>query len=152
MNFHSRMKQGDTRNDRYISYNDSNTQYKNYRKTRQRMIKNHTHIMNRTRWAIICLFRNRTLECKMICLQYSLTAYLLYLSMNYVITDCSVLKYGISQPHYSNKVMTSSNGNIFRVTGPLCGEFTGHRWIRRKKARDAELWCFLWFVPEQTVQ
>ena len=25
--------------------------------------------------------------------------------------------------------MTSSNGNIFRVTGPLCGEFTGHRWI-----------------------
>ena len=24
---------------------------------------------------------------------------------------------------------TSSNGNIFRVTGPLCGEFTGHRWI-----------------------
>ena len=25
--------------------------------------------------------------------------------------------------------MTSSNGNIFRVTGPLYGEFTGHRWI-----------------------
>ena len=29
------------------------------------------------------------------------------------------------------------NGNIFRVTGPLCGEFTGHRWIPRTKARDA---------------
>ena len=26
-------------------------------------------------------------------------------------------------------LMTSSNGNIFRVTGHLCGEFTGHRWI-----------------------
>ena len=26
-------------------------------------------------------------------------------------------------------MMTSSNGNIFRVTGPLCGEFAGHRWI-----------------------
>ena len=25
--------------------------------------------------------------------------------------------------------MTSSNGNIFRATGPLWGEFTGHRWI-----------------------
>ena len=25
--------------------------------------------------------------------------------------------------------MTSSNGNITRVTGPLCGKFTGHRWI-----------------------
>ena len=32
-------------------------------------------------------------------------------------------------------MMTSSNGNIFRVTGPLCGEFTGHRWIPRTKAR-----------------
>ena len=35
-------------------------------------------------------------------------------------------------------MMTSSNGNIFRVTGPLCGEFTGHRWIPRTKASDAE--------------
>ena len=26
-------------------------------------------------------------------------------------------------------MMTSSNGNISRITGPLCGEFTGHRWI-----------------------
>ena len=26
--------------------------------------------------------------------------------------------------------MTSSNGNIFRFTGHLCGEFTGHMWIR----------------------
>ena len=40
-------------------------------------------------------------------------------------------------------IMTSSNGNIFRVTGYLCGEFTGHRWIPRTKASDVELWCFL---------
>ena len=39
--------------------------------------------------------------------------------------------------------MTSSNGNIFRVTGHLCGEFTGPRWIPRTKASDAELWCLL---------
>ena len=26
-------------------------------------------------------------------------------------------------------MMTSSKGNIFRVTGHLCGEFTGPRWI-----------------------
>ena len=38
--------------------------------------------------------------------------------------------------------MTSWNGNIFRVTGPLCGEFTGHLWIPLTKASDAELWCF----------
>ena len=40
--------------------------------------------------------------------------------------------------------MTPSNGNIFRVPGPLCGEFTGHRWIPHTKASDAELRCFLW--------
>ena len=28
-------------------------------------------------------------------------------------------------PPCSVDMMTSSNGNIFRVTGPLCGEFTG---------------------------
>ena len=26
--------------------------------------------------------------------------------------------------------MTSTNRNIFSVTGPFCREFTGHRWIR----------------------
>ena len=45
-------------------------------------------------------------------------------------------------------MMTSSNGNIFRVTGHLCRESTGHRWIPSTKASDAELWCFLWSVPE----
>ena len=48
--------------------------------------------------------------------------------------------------------MTSSIGNIFRVTGPLCGEFTGDRWIPFTKASDGELWCFLWSAPEWTVE
>ena len=34
--------------------------------------------------------------------------------------------------------------NIFRVTGLLCGEFTGHRWSPFKKARVDELSCFHW--------
>ena len=38
--------------------------------------------------------------------------------------------------------MTSSNGNIFRVTGLLCGKFTGDRWIPRTKVSDAELGYF----------
>ena len=38
-------------------------------------------------------------------------------------------------------MMTSSNGNIFRVTGPLCGEFTSHRRIPLTKASESELWC-----------
>ena len=41
-------------------------------------------------------------------------------------------------------MLTSSNGNIFRVTGLLWGEFTGHRWIPLTKASGAELWYFLW--------
>ena len=35
-------------------------------------------------------------------------------------------------------MMTSSIGNIFRVTCPLCGEFTGLRWIPHIKDSDAE--------------
>ena len=38
-------------------------------------------------------------------------------------------------------MMASSNGNILRVTGPLCGEITGHQWIPLTKASDADLWC-----------
>ena len=45
-------------------------------------------------------------------------------------------------------MMSSSNGNAFRVTGHLCREFTGPRWIPLTKASDAELWCFLWSAPE----
>ena len=48
--------------------------------------------------------------------------------------------------------MTSSNGSISRVTGPLCGEFTGYRWIHLTKDIDAELWCILWSAPEQTFE
>ena len=48
-------------------------------------------------------------------------------------------------------MMTSSNGNIFRVTDPLWGESTGRRWIPLTNAIDAELWCFLWSASEQSV-
>ena len=59
-----------------------------------------------------------------------------------------VSKKGPGRHSQSPAMMTSSNGNIFRVTGHLCGKFTGPRWISRTKASDAELWCFLWFNPE----
>ena len=40
----------------------------------------------------------------------------------------------------SNSIMmTSSNRNIFCVTGLLCGKFTSRRWIPRAKAGDVEL-------------
>ena len=39
-------------------------------------------------------------------------------------------------------MMTSSIGNISRVAGLLCREFTGRRWNTLTEASDAELWCF----------
>ena len=63
-----------------------------------------------------------------------------------------VLGEGVMDERDSTRLMmTSSNGHIFRVTGNLCGDFTGHRWIPRTNASDAELWCFLWSAPEWTV-
>ena len=54
-----------------------------------------------------------------------------------------------SSPYWCHDVMsTSSNENILRITGLLCGEFTYQRWIPRTKASDAELWCFLWSAPK----
>ena len=50
--------------------------------------------------------------------------------------------------HTQVNMMTSSNGNIFRVTGHLCGEFPGLRWIPRTKASDAELLYCFWSVSE----
>ena len=55
----------------------------------------------------------------------------------------------ITQQTYPTSLymMMSLNGNIFRVTVHLCGEFTDHRWIPSTKASDTEL-CFLWSAPE----
>ena len=41
--------------------------------------------------------------------------------------------------HTDESMMTSSDGNIFRVTGHLGGKFIGHHGIPIKKASDAEL-------------
>ena len=40
---------------------------------------------------------------------------------------------------FSWHMMTSLNGNIIHITGPLCGKFTGDRWIPLTKTSDAEL-------------
>ena len=41
---------------------------------------------------------------------------------------CGLILANVRSPsglHYQDCMMTSPNGNIFSVTGPLCGEFTG---------------------------
>ena len=44
---------------------------------------------------------------------------------------------------WENHMMTSSNENIFRVTGPLCGEFTGDRWPHKGQWRGALLFTLI---------
>ena len=56
------------------------------------------------------------------------------------------------QSNDRDNMMTSSNGNVSRVTGPLLEEIIGHQWIPLVNASDAELWCFLWSAPEQTLE
>ena len=64
------------------------------------------------------------------------------------VLPATTLTLSVNGSSKSNGMVTSSDGYIFRVTGPLCGEFTGHRWIPRTEASDAELWIFLWLAPE----
>ena len=65
--------------------------------------------------------------------------YTQHLSIKNVILVADV----IENINVNHPMMTSSNGKKFRVTGYLCGEFTGPRWIPRTKASGAELRCFL---------
>ena len=46
-------------------------------------------------------------------------------------------------------MMTSSNGNIFRVTGSLCGEFTGPGEFPTQRTSNAWLWYFLWSTSKR---
>ena len=68
---------------------------------------------------------------------------ILHIPMQYICLGmCEIALWSVQ----SSSMMTPWNGNIFRVTGPLCGEFTGHRWIPLTKASDAEL-CWFLYVP-----
>ena len=48
---------------------------------------------------------------------------------NVLLQKCTVTSYVLKCATDNLHMMTSSNGNIFRVTGHLCGEITGHRWL-----------------------
>ena len=72
----------------------------------------------------------------------------LWRQCNEMIDQLNILMAFVALMIYIHIMMTSSSGNIFRVTAHLCGEFTGPRWILLTKASDAELWCFLWPASE----
>ena len=60
-------------------------------------------------------------------------------SINALRHSCVAL---VTQTNALHGMMASSDGIIFRVTGPLWGEYTGHPWIPLTKASDAELRYF----------
>ena len=47
-----------------------------------------------------------------------------------------------------NLMMTSSNGNIFRIIAHLCGEFTGHGEFHAQRPVTQSFDFFLWSAPE----
>ena len=55
-------------------------------------------------------------------------------------------------PQYWPLMMTSSNGYIYRVTGPLWGESTGHRRIPLTRPVPRSFDVFFISAPEQTVE
>ena len=61
---------------------------------------------------------------------------------NHMIVQVPVILKDISKRSQS-KHYDVIKWNMFSVTGPLCAEFTGLRWIPHTKSRGAELWCFL---------
>ena len=73
------------------------------------------------------------------------------LGKSFLIQRFSFFQVSLGDQSLNGCMITSSNWNIFRVTGHLWGESTGHRWIPLTKASSAELWCFLLSTPEQTV-
>ena len=102
---------------------------------------------------LLCSILNINVQLIYICLTYIYIAYGInreYFFIANISLYASHFMYGTPRGPRKAEIrwfiMTSSNGNIFRVTGPLCGEFTGDRWIPITKAIDAELWCFLWYL------
>ena len=104
------------------------------------------NIMYRILLLSLCLFD--ILHCVFICcIKSSLQIHMKSYWLEIFVYDIHVTLLSLA-PLCQSAMMTSSNGNIFRVTGHLCGEFTGPRWIPHTKASDAELWCLLWSAPE----
>ena len=127
----------------------------------------HIHIRDINAWSVVeklstCLHKlSQYLYPKTHIYEYNMLRVVShYITLHYMsqtISDISVLqrriliKWTVHPQKYScgsRSMMTSSNWNIFHVTGSLCGEFTGHRWIPRTKASDAGLWSFLWTAAE----
>ena len=64
------------------------------------------------------------------------------------VTMSTITKPGL----WANVFRTASwHGNIFRVTGPLWGEFIGDRWFPSPRKQQPRLWCFFFIWAQRNV-
>ena len=49
-------------------------------------------------------------------------------------------------------MMTSWNGNLFRITGPFLGDPPATAEFTSQRANNVEPWCFLWSLFEQAAE
>ena len=76
-----------------------------------------------------------------------LTGFSAHMVLHRSLTCRGRLECGSKMPSYQYSMMTSSNESFFRVTDPLCGEFTGDRWIPRTKGQLCG--CFFDVCPHK---
>ena len=69
-----------------------------------------------------------------------------------IITYTEIGQLNTYNPIYCNENDDVIKWEHFPRYWPFVRGFTGHRWIPLAEASDAELWCFLWSAPEQTVE
>ena len=114
----------------------------------------HERIKNRPPWMIYKIWMPyfdsllRDTDIIMFNYQTKLSTIILMNIYFHISIHFGTISMNMSRNSICQTMMTSSNGNIFRVAGPLCGKFIARRWIPHTKASEAELWCFLWSAPE----
>ena len=86
--------------------------------------------MNEKTTLCLYVFLHLTMLLKMDALEIFLLDGMVGNGDNFQLNNCIDRRIESNFPCY---MMTSSNGNIFRVTGPLCGEFAGPRWIPARR-------------------
>ena len=85
-------------------------------------------------WFLICLILHRFFR----------TIYLPWLSCSATPSTGDWKLLAATSPETKYIMMTSSNGSIFRVTCPLCGEFIGHRSPHKGQWRGVLMFSSIW--------
>ena len=87
--------------------------------------------------------------CKILPHQCPSVREILVILMNFSTKYINSSNYSLWNPVMHNDIIKWKH---FPCYWPFVRGTTGHWWIPLTQASDTELWCFLWSVPEQTVE